>query len=116
MSLDKGLFAGSTSLLLLKLLEEKDMYGYEMIETLRERSQNVFALKAGTLYPLLHALESQGAVTSYESKTQNTKLRRYYRITKQGHALLKNKKEEWESYTKAVNQVLGGGGYAITVS
>ena len=41
-------------LLILRLLEEKDMYGYEMIEALREKSQNVFELKAGTLYPLLH--------------------------------------------------------------
>ena len=43
-------------MLLLKLLSEKDMYGYEMISTLRQRSQNVFKIKAGTLYPLLHAM------------------------------------------------------------
>ena len=54
MAIDKMLIAGSTGMMLLKLLSEKDMYGYEMIETLRERSQNVFELKAGTLYPLLH--------------------------------------------------------------
>ena len=42
------------------------MYGYEMIEVLRERSQNVFELKAGTLYPLLHNLEEKGLLTVYE--------------------------------------------------
>ena len=56
MSIDKTLVSGSVTMLLLKLLSEKDMYGYEMISTLRERSQNVFELKAGSLYPLLHNL------------------------------------------------------------
>ena len=51
-------------MMLLKLLSEKDMYGYEMIETLRQRSQNVFELKAGTLYPLLHNLEAKGYLSS----------------------------------------------------
>ena len=46
-------------MLILSLLEEKDRYGYEMIEALREKSQNVFELKAGTLYPLLHGLEEK---------------------------------------------------------
>ena len=53
MAVDRSLVSGSTTMLLLKLLSEKDMYGYEMIETLREKSQNVFELKAGTLYPCL---------------------------------------------------------------
>lgn len=57
--IDKSLLSGSTTLLLLQLLSEKDMYGYEMIETLRDRSQNIFELKAGTLYPLLHGLEEE---------------------------------------------------------
>ena len=52
MAVDRSLVSGSTTMLLLKLLSEKDMYGYEMIETLREKSQNVFELKAGTLYPI----------------------------------------------------------------
>ena len=56
MAVDRSLVSGSTTMLLLKLLSEKDMYGYEMIETLREKSQNVFELKAGTLYPLLHGI------------------------------------------------------------
>ena len=51
MAVDKSLVSGSTTMLVLKLLEEKDMYGYEMIDTLRGKSKNVFELKAGTLYP-----------------------------------------------------------------
>ena len=59
MPIDKTLVSGSMSMLILKLLSEKDMYGYEMIDTLRKRSENVFELKAGTLYPLLHSLEDK---------------------------------------------------------
>ena len=68
MAVDKSLVSGSTTMLVLKLLEEKDMYGYEMIDTLRGKSKNVFELKAGTLYPLLHGLEEKGFVESYEKK------------------------------------------------
>lgn len=50
MAVDKSLISGNTTMLILRLLEGKDMYGYEMIETLQEKSQNVFQLKAGTLY------------------------------------------------------------------
>ena len=51
--------SGSSTMLILKLLTEKDMYGYEMIETLGERSNHVFDLKVGTLYPLLMRLEKK---------------------------------------------------------
>ena len=57
MAIEKSLVSGSMTMLILKLLSEKDMYGYEMIDTLRQKSENVFELKAGTLYPLLHGLE-----------------------------------------------------------
>ena len=56
MAADRTWLSGSMGMLILRLLSEKDMYGYEMIDTLRKRSQNVFELKAGTLYPLLHGL------------------------------------------------------------
>lgn len=106
MKIDKSLISGSTTMLLLKLLEEKDMYGYEMIEVLRERSQNVFELKAGTLYPLLHNLEEKGLLTAYEREAGN-KVRKYYSITKNGKKTLDEKKGEWELYSKAVASVLG---------
>ena len=49
MAIDKSLLAGSTGLLILRLLEEDDLYGYQMIERLRERSDDTFSLKAGTV-------------------------------------------------------------------
>lgn len=106
MAIDKSLISGSTSMLILRLLEDKDMYGYEMIETLEAKSNNVFTLKAGTLYPLLHSLEEKNFLTSYESEV-NGKIRKYYSITKGGKKYLKSKKEEWQEYQTAVVNVLG---------
>lgn len=110
MAVDKGLVSGSMTMLLLKLLEEKDMYGYEMIDTLRKRSNNVFELKAGTLYPLLHSLEEKQLVSSYEQEAGG-KLRKYYSLTKKGRGLLQEKASEWEKYASAVNSVMGGLNY-----
>ena len=109
MAVDKSLVSGSTGMLLLKLLSEKDMYGYEMIETLKNRSNNVFELKAGTLYPLLHGLEDKGALTVYE-KPVGAKVRKYYSITKQGRKALAEKQDEWKNYAHAVLSVLEAGG------
>lgn len=105
MAVDKTLVSGSMAMLLLKLLSEKDMYGYEMIDTLRRRSQNVFELKAGSLYPLLHSLEEKNLLSSYEEEVLG-KVRKYYSITKDGKKVLGRKKEEWQEYAKAVTQVL----------
>ncbi len=92
-------------MLVLRLLEDRDLYGYEMIETLEAKSNNVFTLKAGTLYPLLHTLEEKKYLTSYESEV-NGKMRRYYSITKGGRKYLKSKMEEWQMYQTAVLSVL----------
>ena len=107
---DKSLISGSTTLLLMQLLSEKEMYGYEMIETLKARSQNVFELKAGTLYPLLHGLEEKRFVESCERETGG-KVRKYYRITGSGLKYLGQKKKEWETYQAAGVRVLGGPAY-----
>ena len=79
-----------------------------MIDTLRTRSENVFELKAGTLYPLLHGMEDKGYVTVYEQVAAG-KLRKYYSITKVGMKHLKQKKEEWNEYAQAITHVLAMG-------
>ncbi len=109
MAIDKSLISGSTSMLILRLLEEKDMYGYEMIEKLRRKSQNVFELKAGTLYPLLHGMVAKGLLDSYEQEEAG-KTRKYYHITREGIKILGEKKEEWSVYSQAVINVLEIGG------
>lgn len=108
MAVDKSLLTGSMTMLILKLLSEKDMYGYEMIDTLRKKSENVFELKAGTLYPLLHSLEDKGMLTVYEQEFLG-KTRKYYSITEDGKKLLKSKTEEWNEYSGAIANVLAMG-------
>ena len=105
MAVDKTLISGSTAMLILRLLEEKDMYGYEMIETLEARSNHVFSLKAGTLYPLLHSLEEKNYLSCYEQEVSG-KVRKYYQLTKEGRKFLEKKQAEWEQYAKAVTKVL----------
>ena len=109
MAVDKTLVSGSMAMLILRLLSEKDMYGYEMIENLRSKSGNVFELKAGTLYPLLHGMEAKGFLDSYE-REEAGKMRKYYCITREGVRSLKEKKEEWKIYAQAVTDVLSMGG------
>lgn len=105
MAVEKSLISGSMTMLLLKLLSEKDMYGYEMIETLRQKSKNVFELKAGTLYPLLHSMEEKGLLTVYEQYVLG-KTRKYYSVTEKGRTVLEKKTEEWKEYAQAVTSVL----------
>lgn len=110
--LDKKLIAMGTSMLLLKLLENHDMYGYQMIKELEMQSEDIFSLKEGTLYPLLHLLEQQEAITSYEKIAENGRMRKYYHLTEDGKRILLQKKKEWDTYQKAVNKVMGGLKYA----
>lgn len=105
MAVEKSLISGSMTMLLLRLLDEKDMYGYEMIDTLRKKSNNVFELKAGTLYPLLHTLVEKGMLKSYEQDFAG-KTRKYYSITKEGKGVLEQKTSEWNEYKNAVSSVL----------
>lgn len=105
MAIDRSLVSGSMGMLILRLLSEKDMYGYEMIDTLKKRSENVFELKAGTLYPLLHGLEEKQFLNFYEQEVLG-KVRKYYQITPEGRKHLEQKKEEWKEYSKAVGNVL----------
>ena len=109
MAIDKSLLSGSTTLLVLKLLEDGEMYGYQMIEELRSRSDRTFELKAGTLYPLLHTLEERGDIEAYLEGEGSTRPRRYYRLTAAGRGRLVEKEQEWRQYVTAVEQVLRGG-------
>ncbi len=107
MATNKSFVFGSISMMVLKLLSEKDMYGYEMIDTLRKRSQNVFELKAGTLYPLLHSMEENKYVETYEQEIGG-KVRKYYHLTKKGKKKLGEKTDEWATYFKAIINVMIG--------
>ena len=109
MNFDKGLIGGSSALLVLSLLSEKDYYGYEIIRTLEERSDETFLYNEGTLYPILHKMERTGLVVSYKEKMENGRERKYYQITKSGLAQLETEMEQWEVFSTSVNKVILGG-------
>lgn len=111
--MDKRYMALGTSMLVLKLLEQEDMYGYQVIKELEKRSENVFSLQEGTLYPILHTLEQQGAVTSYQQTAETGRTRKYYSLTTKGRKLLSEKEQEWTTYESAVNQVLTSNGGVV---
>ena len=108
MKADKSLLTGSATLLVLSLLSGEDKYGYQMIAELEAKSDHTFTLKEGTLYPILHTLERDGAVKSYEKEAPTGRTRKYYHVTKKGLRLLDEKKEEWTEFSKTVNAILAG--------
>lgn len=109
MKLKKDVSKGSVTLMVLSVLEKQDLYGYQMISYLEGLSSGVFKFNEGTLYPILHALEKDGRVTSYWNAVEASRMRKYYHITDKGIKLLNESKNEWEEYVGAVNAVLIGG-------
>ena len=86
MNIQKELSKGSSSLLVLSVLGTGDMYGYQIILELARRSSNVFEMKEGTLYPVLHGMEREGYVEAYEKAAPTGRVRKYYHLTRAGRA------------------------------
>ena len=99
--------------MLLCLIEKKDRYGYEIIKELKEKSENIFEFKEGTLYPVLHRMENNGLLKSYKKEAENGKERKYYSITNLGRERLAEEKEQWNVFTVSVGKVIGGGRYVV---
>jgi PadR family transcriptional regulator, regulatory protein PadR len=104
---NRELVKGSTSLLLLQLLEERDMYGYELVKELENRSSNEFSVKEGTLYPALHKLEKQDYIECYWQEQEKGPARKYYRITEAGKEMLLEKTREWNDFVSVMNKMMG---------
>ena len=114
MKFDKGLIAGSSTLLVLTLLESGDMYGYQMIEELSRRSNDAFQFQEGTLYPhspragegeVPERLSAAGPLRPDAEGTTG--------VTRKGRELLAEKKAEWASFHRGVADVLSGGANAL---
>ena len=101
-------------LLVLSLLAGEDMYGYQMIVELARRSDHTFEMKEGTLYPVLHGLERDGAVEAYQQEAPTGRVRKYYHITRKGLQLLGEKREEWRQFSRLVDAITAGAGPALT--
>lgn len=106
MAFDQNLMKGMVSILVLKVLSEDDMYGYEMIKTLERRSEEAFQINEGALYPILHKLEKEGAVVSYWENGAGNRRRKYYHLTPEGGGLLESKLSEWNDFVRSTALVL----------
>ena len=109
MKISKELLKGSTALMVLRVIAEEDMYGYRIIREIANRSKDTFRLNEGTLYPILHMLEKEGHLISYDGQSETGRSRRYYRITTEGQIHLATRMQEWETFSDAVSMVLKTG-------
>ena len=102
------LLKGTTTLLVLAVLRDGELYGYEIAQRIRERSGGAFVPSEGSLYPALHALEADGALQASWRDGDRGPRRRYYQITRSGLGMLEEHSQEWASFSLGVTQVVGG--------
>ena len=108
MEFNRELMKGTTVPIVLRLLSEREMYGYEIVKVVNERTGGRFEWREGTLYPCLHRLEVKGLVRSRWQGAPNGRQRKYYVLTRKGRAELAARTEEWKESSAAVNAVLLG--------
>src|SRR5690625_2409434 len=94
-NVDHEMMKGSIDLILLSLIEQRDLYGYEMTRILKRLSEDTYEMSEGTLYAALKRMERRNWVTSYWKEAESGR-RKYYHITKSGKLELKRKKENWK--------------------
>ena len=104
--MDTELLKGTLSLLILSLLSRKMMYGYEIAATVHRDTDGTFTWREGSLYPSLHKLEADGQIVGEWEEKETGRKRRYYHITKEGKAVLKERLQSWSELCSAVNSIL----------
>ena len=102
MTFDSDLVRSTAGPIVLRLVAERPMYGYEIIKVVNDRTQGAFEWKEGTLYPCLHRLEAAGLIASDWETASSGRRRKYYRITRKGAAELAEKVAEWKSFSLAM--------------
>jgi PadR family transcriptional regulator PadR len=106
---------GVPELLVLRLLQHEEMYGYEIVQAIRERTDAVIVFGEGVVYPVLHGLEHDGALRS-RRKTVNGRSRIYYSVTAAGSRRLAALSQTWNNLATAIQSMLMGGHHAKTAS
>ena len=104
--LNPELMRGSLDLMVLSVLADGAKYGYLIQQRLREASDELVDLKAGTLYPILHKLEKAKLVRSRWDDTTGRK-RKWYELTAAGKKQLGHRVAEWQRYVACLKQILG---------
>jgi len=91
----KQLVAASLQPIVLSILRRQEAYGYEIMERVLELSDGQLKWTAGTLYPLMHRLETKGLIKSIWRPSESGPKRKYYRLTKKGEVALLADQKEW---------------------
>lgn len=112
MEFSQDLVKGSVVPVILSLLRERAMYGYEMVKQVNARTDGKLQWREGTLYPALHKLESEGLVNSRWRDSEAGKARKYYAITRKGRQELEKRSQQWQEFSSSLNRLLAGGGAA----
>jgi PadR family transcriptional regulator PadR len=102
------LLKGTTTLLVLTVLRDGELYGYEIAQRIRGRSGGAFAPGEGSLYPALHALVADGALEASWRDSDRGPRRRYYKITKSGLAMLAEHSHEWAAFSQGMARAVEG--------
>lgn len=108
---NSNFMAGVPELMILRLLQERDMYGYEIVQAIRAQTREVVRLSEGVVYPVLHGLEKDGALKS-QRRTVGGRSRVYYSLTAKGARRLFDLTDHWTALAGAIQAVLKGGAHA----
>lgn len=104
---EKQMKKGVLDMLVLKLLWSEAKYGYQIIQELREKSDDAFLLKDGTLYPVLYRLEDDGLVAGSWSKAKGRQTpRKYYQITGEGRQALEEIETVWNRIADGITKIM----------
>jgi len=100
------LMKGNIDSLLLCLLNQREMYGYQILKELEGRSQGYFKFKEGTLYPVLHRLERAGLILGRWQTIPSGRRRKYYHITDKGLAVVLERRGQWQDFLTAMDLII----------
>lgn len=94
--ISKELVGASAIPIILSILDKNESYGYEIMQKVKELSENRIEWKEGSLYPVLHKLEKNGLIKSLWKMADNGRHRKYYAINKKGRKALQEEIENWK--------------------
>ena len=100
---------GTVELVVLSVLREKDMYGYEIVKAVQEKSDGRFELPLGTLYPVLYRFVENGYISDRD-EIVNKRLRKYYHLEEKGREFYSLLLGEYRKISDGVNMIIEGGG------
>jgi transcriptional regulator len=105
--MDSRMLWGTVDMLILEVISAGPSYGYQIAQTVLERSRGYFEITEGSLYPALHRLERQKLLAAHWQEADGRE-RKYYKLTPAGLAALAARKKEWSAFARGVQGVLGG--------